>query len=615
MAELIPSRNSVLRRMEAGERRFSERIEKLLEDDYLCWYNVPVGPRQRQPDFLILHPLRGLLVLEVKNWNIETLRTADPDSVTLLTDHGQKITRNPLAQARAYAMEVVDLLKKDPALRMPEDSGFAGHLCMPYGWGVVLSGITRAQFNREGLGNAIEGSRVICKDEMTESVSAEAFQQRLWDCFKVSFPCKLTLPQIDRIRWHLFPEIRLPEPRQDNLFHSTTTGTGAEVVPDLIRIMDKEQERLARSLGDGHRVIHGVAGSGKTMILGYRSVHLARALDKPVLVLCYNVALAARLQKMIEGHGVAQRVAVRTFHAWCRQMLVTYHCPLPPEGPAFFDGLVEHVIAGVDRGQIPRAQYGAILIDEGHDFRADWFKLVAQMVDPKSNSLLVLYDDAQAINRRDGARFSFASVGIQARGRTRILHLNYRNTFEVLEVARHFAGDLLEGKDADEDGVPIVAPKSAGRHGPLPELHRLSSRFAEAEYTADRIQQELHKGVPAEQIGIVYQNPAMARAVVDALSQRRIPYRWAATAQDKKTLYSNPLEVKLVTMESSKGLEFLVTILPGVESPRQEDDPVPAIRLLYVAMTRAMERLVMTYSKPGLLTDRIDAAVRRATAS
>jgi superfamily I DNA and RNA helicase len=40
--------------------------------------------------------------------------------------------------------------------------------------------------------------------------------------------------------------------------------------------MDLQQEQLARSLGDGHRVIHGVAGSGKTMILGYRAEYLAK---------------------------------------------------------------------------------------------------------------------------------------------------------------------------------------------------------------------------------------------------------------------------------------------------------------------------------------------------
>jgi len=62
MASLIPSMGSCTFDS-GGERRFAERLEAKLEDDYLCWYNVPVGPSTRHPDFIVLHPRRGLLVL------------------------------------------------------------------------------------------------------------------------------------------------------------------------------------------------------------------------------------------------------------------------------------------------------------------------------------------------------------------------------------------------------------------------------------------------------------------------------------------------------------------------------------------------------------------------
>lgn len=70
----------------------------------------------------------------------------------------------------------------------------------------------------------------------------------------------------------------------------------------LRRRADPQQEPLARSLGNGHRVIRGVAGSGKTMILAYRAEHLARPFApplppnfKPILVLCFNESLATQL--------------------------------------------------------------------------------------------------------------------------------------------------------------------------------------------------------------------------------------------------------------------------------------------------------------------------------
>ncbi len=56
MATLIPSLNSCLARMTNGEKRFARRLEAKLEDDYLLWYDVPVGPKRLHPDFIILHP-------------------------------------------------------------------------------------------------------------------------------------------------------------------------------------------------------------------------------------------------------------------------------------------------------------------------------------------------------------------------------------------------------------------------------------------------------------------------------------------------------------------------------------------------------------------------------
>ena len=170
---------------------------------------------------------------------------------------------------------------------------------------------------------------------------------------------------------------------------------------------------------------------------------------------------------MIEERGLAATVSARSFHGWCNDQLRLYHLRRPEgKGDEFVEKLVQTVIQGVDSGQVPRAQYGAVLVDEGHYFEPEWLKLVAQMVHPETNSLLVLYDDAQSINRRKARlEFSFAEVGIQARGRTTILRMNYRNTAQIMAVACEFARDLLSAKEAEEDAIPLVAPQSAGRGG------------------------------------------------------------------------------------------------------------------------------------------------------
>ncbi len=106
MAKLIPSLSSCSHRMTAGERRFAERLEEKLGDEVLIWYDVPVGNKRLQPDFVILHPQRGLFILEVKDWKLETIQQINPLEVTLLTNDGPKMERNPLEKARDYAFAV-----------------------------------------------------------------------------------------------------------------------------------------------------------------------------------------------------------------------------------------------------------------------------------------------------------------------------------------------------------------------------------------------------------------------------------------------------------------------------------------------------------------------------
>ena len=609
MATLIPALNSCKPQMTSGERRFAERLESKLEDDYLLWYEVAVGPRNLHPDFIVFHPRRGLLILEVKDWRLETIQSINRTTATIITSTGVKTVPSPLEQARQYAHEVVNLLQKDPALRVERTERNRGKLLFPWSYGVVLANITRQQFDSTDLGEVLLPHRVICKDEMYEGVEEEGFQQRLWDMFPWDFGNVLTLPQIDRVRWHIFPEIRIAAPEQSGIFD--------DPIPDIIRIMDLQQEQLARGLGEGHRVIHGVAGSGKTMILGYRCLHLAKALHKPILALCYNKTLAARLGDMMAEKGVSSQVHVRNFHSWCRDQLTHYHVSLPTTNNSgeYAEQLVQRLIDAIDKGQVPAGQYGAVLIDEGHDFQSEWLKLVVQMVDPETNSLLLLYDDAQSIYGGHRRKFSFKSVGVQAQGRTTILKLNYRNTVEVLNVAFEFAKDVLTPEDADEDGIPLILPESAERHGPIPELIRLPSFAREADHVAEEFQRLHAEGVGWGDMAVVYRTGFMGEKVAQRLRAAGIPVSMLTGKGNRKGSQPDPNSVKVVTWHSSKGLEYPIVAIPGLGYlPYERGDEGEEVRLAYVAMTRAMDRLIMTCHQESRFVERLAAAGTRYAA-
>ena len=130
MAILIPALHNC-RHMTGGERRFGQRLVDKLEDDYYCWYDIPIGAKSSHPDFVVLHPRRGLLVVEVKDWKLETIQAADKTSVTLHTNTGRKIEANPLEQARQYAHVIVNLLEKDSQLTARIGWRYQNKLCSP----------------------------------------------------------------------------------------------------------------------------------------------------------------------------------------------------------------------------------------------------------------------------------------------------------------------------------------------------------------------------------------------------------------------------------------------------------------------------------------------------
>ena len=606
MAIIVPDLRLGHAKVTSGERRFAHRLEHLLEDDYWCFYDVPVGKRRRYPDFIILHPRRGLLFLEVKDWRLRSIKSIDHQKVELLTASGLQTKVNPIEQARQGAYQTVDMLRCDPDLREKQGK-FKGNLICPYGYGVVLTNISRKQIQAalpdDVSERVLPGHLLICQDEMLEDTDPEAFQERLWGMFNYQFDRALTLPEVDRIRWHLYPEIRI-----DNLELFPQDVPDSVSVPDIVKVMDIEQEQLARGLGEGHRVIHGVAGSGKTLILGYRSEVLAELLNKPILVLCFNITLAAKLRSHMSSRGITDKVHVYHFHDWCGEQLRTYHVDVVEGDKPYWERQVDSVIAGVEKDFIPREQYGALLIDEGHDFEEDWLRLVVQMIDRNTSSLLLLYDDAQSIYRRNSLGFSLSSVGVQARGRTKILKLNYRNTREILTFAYEFAKDYLQEKNSDDDHVPMIKPETAGVDGPRPIFRQLDSFEEEANFAASCITKWHEDGVPWRDVAVIYDAHWMGEAVAQKFRQRDIPFQLLATSGSRKLYNPQSNQVVILTRQSSKGLEFSRVILVGLGKLRTEPENLAEeSRLLYVAMTRAREFLLVTASETNVYTRKIES--------
>ncbi|WP_244874586.1 hypothetical protein [Caldibacillus debilis] len=77
-----------------------------------------------------------------------------------------------------------------------------------------------------------------------------------------------------------------------------------------------------------------------------------------------------------------------------------------------------------------------MLIDEGQDFESEWLKLVSLLLNPGNQSLLLVEDRAQTFYKRK--RTYLQDIGLDFRGRSKILTINYRNTTQIIKFSLDF---------------------------------------------------------------------------------------------------------------------------------------------------------------------------------
>lgn len=623
MAYMIPE--TIRRTATAGERLVFQTLKTYLPDDYIVYFEPEINGQR--PDFVIIGADLGIIVLEIKDYTRNTLYQLNKETWTIRDSLGNLQTvKNPLLQARDYAFNIKDRLETDINLIQTEGK-YQFRLKFPYGYGVVFTRLNQKQVIEDGLYSIIEPQYMLTRDEIDpdhDSFSEEIFIEKLINMFHVSFRMEepLTHEEIKAIRFHLFPEVRIsaefkePVPYQDQLLLSLHD----------IKVMDLHQENLAKQIGDKNRLIRGVAGSGKTIILASRAKMLAK--EHPnwkILILCYNISLSKNIETIIrnmmnepenlfdfqmlnETGSLNERlnnIIVRNFHQWLKLDLKMNEFQL------------EKFLDKIDKGKAITPKYDAILIDEGQDFEPHWLKLISSCLNPETQSLLLVEDRAQEIYSRK--RSFIQDTGLDFRGRSKILDINYRNTKEIVEIAWDFYQkfSLLKNKvvKGESEGVEIIPPKSTKRRGPLPGILRVENFNKEMTIIAKQIKR-LHevKKVPYSEMLILYRvkhtsNLKLAQMIIQKLKEENIPFYWITKDDDSKRGFNRDEEsVKISTIYSSKGMDFqAVFIVKADLLPfHKEENKEHEVALMYIAMTRAKEYLCISYSGNSEFTEYFD---------
>ena len=591
MAYTVPETLASLdSRVTPGERKVFVALRDQLPEDYLVYYDVAVDGRH--PDFIIVGPDLGLVVLEVKDWRLKSILEVTADRVRLRQATGELEVFNPVRQVRNYLLRTVDALKRQPRLCADDQ------LACGWGAGVVLPYVTPEEVRQPSVfGPSLEEALGPGLVLTGADLAAGALLPRLRELVPARGGARGSLDpqQVDEIRGVLHPEIRI--------------GWGA-TGEDIVRVMDLEQERLARTLGDGHRLLRGVTGSGKTLVLLCRVRYLLdQHPDWRILVVCYNRVLAGFLHRTIAD----KRVEVSTFDAWCRQQLRAAHVdvPEPPgRGPQWDEFWIETVprllSQAFDDGRVPTGAYQAILVDEGQDFADTWYRLLIRALDPEANRLFIALDSSQNIYHR---RISWRSLGIQIAGRTKVLKRNYRNTRGILSAAYAMVQELDAAEAEPGDLVSsLIVPDQALREGPGPELACLDSAEGVRQHAKDWIGARLARGVAPGDILVLGHNRLGMEKFAGWLEEQKIPASFLPERRTDGT-------VGVSTIHSSKGLDarhVLILNAHELDGLKTRDE---ARRLLYIGMTRARDELCISSARASWIMDELAQALQVTPAS
>lgn len=248
----------------------------------------------------------------------------------------------------------------------------------------------------------------------------------------------------------------------------------------------------------------------------------------------------------------------------------------------------------VRRGTAP---YRHVIVDEGQDLHPAQWRLLRALVAPGPNDMFLLADPYQRIY---DSRASLAQLGIEVRGRTRRLTVNYRTTHEILDLSvKVLRGDATVGLDGEAD---TLRGYRSVTHGGAPIVAAHTSRDGEFDALIERVGTWLDQGVEPHAIGVAARTGQLVKAAARTLSEAHIP-----VADDKRSIDG----VRVATMHGLKGLEFQCLAVVGLDAgvlpapnaiTSETDDPLAHKQdlqrercLLFVALTRARDVLYLSY--------------------
>ena len=247
--------------------------------------------------------------------------------------------------------------------------------------------------------------------------------------------------------------------------------------------------------------------------------------------------------------------------------------------------------------------YDHVVIDEAQDVSVAQLRILAAMAGGRPNGLFFAGDLGQRIFQQP---FSWKELGVDIRGRSQTLRINYRTSHQI----RTYADRLLDPELSDVDGnVEERKGTISVFNGPTPEIKVLDSEDAECATVKEWLTARISEGLQPGEVSVFVRSSDQIGRAVQAVEHSDIPY---AVLDDDVEATKGRLSIG--TMHLAKGLEYravavmacdseVIPLQSRVESIADEADLEEVYNternLLYVACTRARDHLLVTGVEPA----------------
>jgi len=545
-------------------------LQRRLGDDFLIMHSFPwlfpgredidAPAREGEADFVLLHREKGMLVIEAKG-GVVVLR--DRRWRRVLEDGRLREIRDPAQQVRRAERALrkrLEIVCGDSVVRKIR---FATAVAFPH-----------CVFRDEPPPD-LPARTIITMDDLA---GIELAIERAFGAFGAP-KGPLTGAEFDEVRRALAPEFALYEPLKLDV----------DAAGKILAQLTRQQTQVLRGFSSNQRaIIHGVAGSGKTMLALERARRFARE-GHATLFTCYNVELAKWVaEQTANDRYETGSLTVRHFHGLAADVLKQAALPLEPAGDAakYWDEIVPDTMATAAITIYgDKAPFDALVVDEAQDFSPGWWDSLQYLTGLNDQVPTWAFLDRDQSLRRDPVDPPLPGAVVLE------LDINCRNTRRIVAFATNAAHILTEPSELAPLGRPprmIVAPSQAAIAGLVQnEIRRLL---------------EDHRLRP-DQIVLIgptaWKNGCLGR--------------WSSIAGAKLTdsaaEWRSGGVILSTTARRFKGLEADVVILYDLHGI----GPLFTKSDLYVALTRARSHIVLV-TQSSDFANQLQAAVIAVTA-